>query len=83
MPWLPPDVLENQIVVSGVNLEPIFREARELHEQSTGTLHQAMRDFIAWIEEDYYRPHLGRITDYGRNKIRQVKTLMSRHDDIP
>jgi hypothetical protein len=76
-------VLENQIVVSGVNLEPIFREARELHEQSTGTLHQAMRDFIAWIEEDYYRPHLGRITDYGRNKIRQVKTLMSRHDDIP
>jgi hypothetical protein len=39
VPWLPPDVLENQIVVSGVNLEPIFREARELHEQSTGTLH--------------------------------------------
>ena len=35
------------------------------------------------IEVDDYRPHLEQITDYGANKIRQVKTLMGRHEDIP
>jgi len=83
VPWVPPGTLDNAHVITGVNYAPVMAWARETHQQNAGTLHEAMRDFIAWIEEDYYRPHLGRVTDYGRNKIRQVKTLMTRHDDIP
>ena len=48
-----------------------------------GTLHEAMRAYIAWIEKDYYRPALGRITGNGRTKVRQTETLISRHADIP
>lgn len=83
VPWVPPDALQDAKVITGVNWAPVMDWARETHRENAGTLHQAMRDFIAWIEEDYYRPHLGRITDYGRNKIHQVKTLMTRHDDVP
>ncbi len=83
VPWLPPGTLENTLVITNANWEPVMREAHMMHEREAGTLHQAMRDFIAWIKEDYHRPHLGRITDYGQNKIRQVETLMSRHDDMP
>jgi hypothetical protein len=46
-------------------------------------LHDAMRAYIAWIEKDYYRPALGRINDGGRTKIRQVETLIDRHENVP
>ena len=49
---------------------------------SDGTLHEAMRAYIAWVEKDYFRPELGRITANGRTKIRQVETLMTRHADV-
>ncbi len=48
-----------------------------------GTLHEAMSAYIAWIEKDYFRPELGRITANGRTKIRQVETLIERHADMP
>lgn len=48
-----------------------------------GTLHEAMKGYIAWIKQDYYRPELGRITANGRTKIRQTETLMDRHADMP
>jgi hypothetical protein len=90
VPWVPPDALESTRVVSGVDWGTAMNDSRETVQQEScspatprDALHQAMQDFIAWIEEEYYRPQLGRVTDYGRNKIRQVKTLMSRHDDIP
>jgi len=50
---------------------------------SDGTLHEAMKSYIAWIKQDYYHPELGRITANGRTKIRQTETLMDRHADIP
>lgn len=46
-----------------------------------GMLHEAMRAYIKWIEEDYYRPALGRVTNGGRTKVRQVETLMTRHEN--
>ena len=51
--------------------------------QHTGMLHDAMRSYIEWIEKDYFRPALGRINDGGRTKIRQVETLMTRHENQP
>jgi len=46
-------------------------------------LHDAMRAYIEWIKKDYFRPALGRITDGGRTKIRQVETLIGRHENAP
>jgi len=46
-------------------------------------LHEAMEAYIGWIEKDYFREDLGDITANAQTKIRQVNTLMGRHDDIP
>jgi hypothetical protein len=48
-----------------------------------GMLHDAMKAYIEWIKKDYFRPALGRINDGGRTKIRQVETLMTRHENQP
>ena len=45
-------------------------------------LHEAMRAYIEWIKKDYYRPALGRITDSGHTKIRQVETIIGRHENL-
>ena len=50
---------------------------------NNGTLHEAMRAYIAWIKQEYYRTELGRITGNGRTKVRQVSTLIERHDNVP
>ena len=47
------------------------------------TLHDAMSVYIDWINEEYFDPRLDRVTDNGHTKMRQVKTLMSRHKDVP
>jgi hypothetical protein len=49
--------------------------------QHTGMLHDAMRAYIEWIKKDYFRPALGRINDGGRTKMRQVETLITRHEN--
>lgn len=46
------------------------------------TLHQAMRDYKAWIEQHYFRPDLNRITNTARTKLKQIETLMDRHEDV-
>ncbi|MAG93376.1 MAG: hypothetical protein CMJ48_06460 [Planctomycetaceae bacterium] len=46
-------------------------------------LHEALWAYIEWIEQEYFDPHLDRITDNAHTKIRQVKKLMERHDDLP
>ena len=51
--------------------------------QHGGMLHDAMRAYIGWIKRDYFRPALGRVNDGGRTKIRQVETLMTRHENTP
>lgn len=48
-----------------------------------GMLHDAMRSYIAWIKLDYFRPNLGRITGNARTKIRQMETLLDRHQNVP
>ena len=48
-----------------------------------GMLHDAMKAYIEWIKKDYFRPALGRIKDGGRTKIRQIETLMTRHENQP
>ena len=48
-----------------------------------GMLHDAMRAYIEWIKKDCFRPALGRITDGGRTKMRQIETLMTRHENQP
>jgi hypothetical protein len=78
---VPPDFFDNEIVVVGNGGGPM-RRAREQAAASTGRLHQAMQDYIAWIKEDFFRPQLGRITDNGQTRIRKVNTLLSRHEDI-
>lgn len=47
------------------------------------TLHQAMRDYIAWIKQTYFSEHLGRITANGYTKIKQMGILLERHQDVP
>lgn len=47
------------------------------------TLQEAMRAYIEWIQTDYFRPALNRITPNGHTKIRQVQTLIERYDNIP
>lgn len=49
---------------------------------STGTLHQAMQEYVTWIEKHYFRPDLGRITNTASTKIKQMQTLMERHGDM-
>ena len=46
-------------------------------------LHDAMRAYIEWIKKDCFRPALGRVTDGGRTKMRQIETLMTRHENQP
>lgn len=38
-----------------------------------GMLHDAMRAYIEWIKKDCFRPALGRVTDGGRTKMRQIE----------
>lgn len=78
---VPSGFFDEEIVVVGNGGGPT-RRAREQAAASAGKLHQAMQDYIAWIKEDFYRPQLGRITDNGQTRIRQVRTLLSRHEDI-
>ncbi len=51
--------------------------------QKGGMLHDAMRAYIEWIKKDYFRTVLGRVNDGGRTKMRQIETLMTRHDNQP
>ena len=46
------------------------------------SLHDAMRAYIEWIEQDYFDSYLDQITDNARTKIRQVQKLIERHDDL-
>jgi DNA-directed RNA polymerase specialized sigma24 family protein len=48
-----------------------------------GMLHDAMRAYIEWIKKDCFRPALGRVTDGGRTRMRQIETLMTRHENQP
>jgi hypothetical protein len=48
-----------------------------------GTLHEAMNAYVAWIEQEYFDEGLGRLTDNGRTKVREVRTLQGRHGDVP
>jgi hypothetical protein len=73
------DFFDDEIVVVGGGPK---RRTREQDAASVGKLHQAMRDYITWLKEDFFRPQLGRITDNGQTRIRQVNTLLSRHEDI-
>jgi len=56
---------------------------REIATTKSGSLHEAMRAYIAWIKQDYFRAELGRITGNGRTKVRQTEMLMRRHADVP
>ncbi len=46
------------------------------------SLHQALRDHIAWLKEDYGDSN-GEVSAWGKVKIKQVETLLDRHDDMP
>lgn len=86
----------NRTMVRGQieGLEKQIEAATELHRRvglvsdielshGGGLLHDAMRAYISWIEKDYFRPALGRINDGGRTKMRQIETLIGRHDNLP
>ncbi|MEK6238262.1 MAG: hypothetical protein N2C14_26400, partial [Planctomycetales bacterium] len=49
----------------------------------TGALHAALRDYVKWIEEEYFRDELGGITAWGATRTRQVKRLIAHHRDGP
>ena len=46
------------------------------------TLHEALRDHIAWLKEEYGDSN-GDVSAWGKVKIRQVELLLDRHDDLP
>jgi hypothetical protein len=45
-------------------------------------LHQALRDHIAWLKEEYSDGE-GNVTLTGKVKTKQVEMFLDRHDDIP
>ena len=47
------------------------------------TLHQAFDAYVEWIKTHYHDVDLGDITDNAYTKIGNVRTLKSRHDDVP
>lgn len=48
-----------------------------------GSLHVAMRAFQDYVEKEWFRPELGRITPWGRTQVRQLDTLMKHHKNRP
>ncbi len=46
------------------------------------TLHEAMRDFMRWLENEYSHPESG-VTPWGRTQIGQVESLIAHHADLP
>jgi integrase len=49
----------------------------------SGMLHQALRDYQKWVKEEYYRPELGRLTQWGHTQLGQVDRLIHHHPDRP
>ncbi len=45
-------------------------------------LHEALRGYIEWLKTEYRHPESG-ITAWGQVKIKQVETLLGRHEDTP
>ena len=52
--------------------------------RSTGgpTLHEAMREYVGFIEREYFSPEHDRITDWGRTQVRQMEALIRHHPDM-
>jgi len=50
--------------------------------QPGAMLHEAFRDHVAWLRKEHEDRQHG-VTAWGRAKIKQVKTLMDRHADVP
>jgi len=46
------------------------------------TLHEALRDHIAWLKKEYGDPG-GGLTDWGKVKVKQTEALLDRHEDLP
>lgn len=45
------------------------------------TLHDALRDHIAWLKEEY-ADRDGSLTAWGKVRVKQAEVLLDRHDDI-
>lgn len=45
-------------------------------------MHEAMRDYIEWLKEDYSHPETG-VTPWGRTQVGQVESLIAHHNDLP
>jgi integrase len=63
----------------------LAREVGETRTQSVvggPTLHQALRDHIAWVKDEYADSN-GEVTAWGKVKIKQAEVLLDRHDDLP
>lgn len=50
--------------------------------QPGAMLHEAMREHIAWLRKEYQDAQHG-VTAWGRTRIKQTKTLVDRHADVP
>ncbi len=59
----------------------LLRHVEGSAERNGPTLHQAMRDYITSLEEEYHHAD-HKVTPWGRTKIKQVETLLDRHADI-
>jgi len=82
-------MVEGQI--GGLHEQIAVKEAKHLRagnideldlSRSGPKLHDAMRAYIEWIKKDCFRPAIGRVTDGGRTKMRQIETLMTRHENL-
>ncbi len=52
------------------------------HETDGPALHDALRAFSRWLEDEYADPS-GGVTPWGRTQMRQVGILLARHPDQP
>ncbi len=50
---------------------------------ASGWLHGALHDYQRWVEREFHRPELGRITPWGRTQVRQIDRLIEHHRDRP
>lgn len=48
-----------------------------------GSVHKAMKSYIAWIQQEYFDSSEGHVSDTGNTKIRQLRTLMHHLPNVP
>jgi hypothetical protein len=83
--------VEEGAMLAAVQLEQLERKA-DRHKQALSQLgkpvsgemfYAALQDYIEWIKKECHDQSEGHVTDHGMTRIRQVKTIMERLENVP